>query len=105
MQFKNYKTITNFTLNYDGTSYDTILQQNNQISVILKLYFDSMAHRCAISIPVTLVSVHLFTFPNISKTTCAMKFKFHMETMGRGNESLFKWSLPHDQDGRNAYIW
>ena len=25
--------------------------------------------------------------------------------LGRGNESLFKWSWSHDQDGRHAHIW
>ena len=25
--------------------------------------------------------------------------------LGRGNESLYKWSRSHDQDGRHAHIW
>ena len=25
--------------------------------------------------------------------------------LGRGDESLYKWSWSHDQDGRNAHIW
>ena len=27
------------------------------------------------------------------------------DSLGRGNESLFKWSWSHDQDGRHAHIW
>ena len=27
------------------------------------------------------------------------------ESLGQGNESLFKWSWSHDQDGRHAHIW
>ena len=26
-------------------------------------------------------------------------------SLGRGNESLLKWSWSHDQDGRHAHIW
>ena len=26
-------------------------------------------------------------------------------SLGRGNESLYKWSRSHDQDGRHAHIW
>ena len=26
-------------------------------------------------------------------------------SLGRGNESLYKWSGSHDQDGRHAHIW
>ena len=25
--------------------------------------------------------------------------------LGRDNESLYKWSRSHDQDGRHAYMW
>ena len=55
--------------------------------------------------------VCLSTFSNIfsSETTGPIKFKFHMETPkeggGGGNESLFKWSWSHDQDGRQDHIW
>ena len=27
------------------------------------------------------------------------------DSLGWGNESLFKWSWSHDQDGRHAHIW
>ena len=33
------------------------------------------------------------------------KPKFMWSILGRGNESLYKWSRSHDQDGRHAYIW
>ena len=26
-------------------------------------------------------------------------------SLGRGNESLYKWSRSHDQDGHHAHIW
>ena len=26
-------------------------------------------------------------------------------SLGRGNESLYKWTRSHDQDGRHAHIW
>ena len=26
-------------------------------------------------------------------------------SLGRGNESLYKWSRSHDQDDRHAHIW
>ena len=26
-------------------------------------------------------------------------------SLGRGNESVYKWSRSHDQDGRHAHIW
>ena len=26
-------------------------------------------------------------------------------SLGRGNQSLYKWSRSHDQDGRHAHIW
>ena len=26
-------------------------------------------------------------------------------SLGRGNESLYKWSRSHDQDGRHAHVW
>ena len=29
----------------------------------------------------------------------------HRDSLGWGNESLFKWSWSHDQDGRHAHIW
>ena len=29
----------------------------------------------------------------------------HGDSLGWGNESLFKWSWSHDQDGRHAHIW
>ena len=30
---------------------------------------------------------------------------FIWRILGHGNESLFKWSWSHDQDGRHAHIW
>ena len=27
-----------------------------------------------------------------------------MVSLGRGNQSLYKWSMSHDQDGRHAHI-
>ena len=35
---------------------------------------------------------------NQSQILCGASF-------GRGNESLYKWSRSHDQDGRHANIW
>ena len=40
-----------------------------------------------------------------SETTWPIKAKFCVESLGRGNESLYKWSRSHDQDGHHAHIW
>ena len=37
-------------------------------------------------------------FANQSQILCGA-------SLGRGNESLYKWSRSHDQDGRHAHIW
>ena len=52
-------------------------------------------------------SVRPSTFSNIcsSETTGPIELKYHGVLLGWGNESLFKWSWPHDQDGRHAHIW
>ena len=35
---------------------------------------------------------------NQNQTSCGA-------SLGRGDESLYKWSRSHDQDGRHAHIW
>ena len=35
-------------------------------------------------------------WPNQSQTSCGA-------SLGRGNESLYKWSRSHDQDGHHGY--
>ena len=37
-------------------------------------------------------------FANQSQILCGA-------SLGRGNESLYKWSRSHDQDGHHAHIW
>ena len=36
-----------------------------------------------------------------SETTWLIKWSLH----GKGNKSLYKWSMSHDQDGRHAHTW
>ena len=67
------------------------------------------AHWWANSIPVTPASVrpssvnifkHLFWNYWANWTQIS-----YGDSLGWGNESLFKWSWSHDQDGRHAHIW
>ena len=41
-------------------------------------------------------SAPLIRLANQSQTSCGA-------SLGRGNESLYKWSRSHDQDGRHGY--
>ena len=44
-------------------------------------------------------SVNIFKHFHL-ETTGPIELKFHMENLRMRNESLFKWSWSHDQDGR-----
>ena len=33
------------------------------------------------------------------------KPNFMWSLLGKGNESMYKWSRSHDQDGRHAHMW
>ena len=55
----------------------------------------------AIYLYMTTIFKHLFHWnclANQSQILCGA-------SLGRGNESLYKWSRSHDQDGRHAHIW
>ena len=54
------------------------------------------------------VVVRPSTFSNIFSSETAWPKKSQIlcgASLGRGNESLYKWSRSHDQDGRHAHIW
>ena len=69
------------------------------------------AHEWANSIPVTPASVRRPSSVNIFKHLLLWNHWgnwaqiLYGDSLGRGNESLFKWSWSHDQDGRHAHIW
>ena len=72
------------------------------------------AHWWAISIPVTPASVRpsvRLSSVNILKHLLLWNYWANWtyisygDSLGWGNESLFKWSWSHDQDGRHAHIW
>ena len=49
--------------------------------------------------------------PGIEPTTPVLEgeqlnhYATEASSLGRGNESLYKWSRSHDQDGRHVHIW
>ena len=51
------------------------------------------------------IYMYMTKYSNIffSETARPIKAKLHVEHLGRGNESLYKWSRSHDQDGRHGY--
>ena len=56
----------------------------------------------------TLVQGHSdSTFSNFFplQTARPIEAKFHEDPHGMGEESMFKWSRSHDQDGRHSHIW
>ena len=72
------------------------------------------APRWAISIPVTLLPVRLSVVrPSVNIFKHLLLWNHwanwtqisYGDSLGWGNESLFKFSLSHDQDGRHAHIW
>ena len=60
----------------------------------------------SVCVYVCMYVVCMSTISNIflSETTEPIEVKFHMEPPW-GNESLFKQSLSHNQDGHHAHIW
>ena len=113
-----------------GQKYCRILQGEHSaiLSNFIKLPFvikffvlfifsspEPKAHGWANSIPVTPASVrrlssvrpsvhnfkHLLLWNHWANQTQIS----YGDSLGRGNESLFKWSWSHDQDGRHDHIW
>ena len=64
------------------------------------------AHGWANSIPVTLSSVrqHFQTSP-LKPLRANWTQISYGDSLGRGNENLFKWFWSHDQGDRHAHIW
>ena len=50
-------------------------------------------------------SVHIFKHLLIRNCLANQSQILCGASLGRGNESLYKWSRSHDQDGRHAHIW
>ena len=69
------------------------------------------APRWAISIPVTPASAVRLSSVNIFKHLLLWNHWANLtqisygDSLGWGNQSLFKWSWSHDQNGRHAHIW
>ena len=49
-------------------------------------------------------SVHHFQRSSPLKPLGQSMPKFMRSLLGKGNESIYKWSRSHDQDGRHAHI-
>ena len=50
-------------------------------------------------------SVHIFKHLLLRKRLANRSQILCGASLERGNESLYKWSMSHDQDGRHAHIW
>ena len=80
------------------------------IIIIIISSHEPKAHGWANSIPVTpsfvrRPSVNIFKHLLLWNHWANWTQISYGDSLGHGNESLFKWSWSHDQDGRHAYIW
>ena len=61
-----------------------------------------IVYPCSVVVVAEVVVVHNV---QASETTGAIKIKLECEaSLGKENQSLYKWSRSHDQDGRHAHI-